>query len=76
MWIYHLYLYDISNLFYLIVKLLIVLLKDVDECKTGPCGTNAFCENTYGSFICNCPKGFRKSGKLNCNGKYFIEILW
>ncbi|XP_059158121.1 uncharacterized protein LOC131942326 [Physella acuta] len=41
--------------------------EDVDECKTKPCGTNALCENTYGSFICNCPEGFRKSGKLNCN---------
>ncbi|XP_059167478.1 fibrillin-2-like [Physella acuta] len=41
--------------------------EDVDECKNTPsCGAYAICENTYGSFVCNCPKGFRKSGSLNC----------
>ncbi|XP_059160048.1 mucin-like protein [Physella acuta] len=39
----------------------------VDECKnTPPCGANAICKNNYGSFVCNCLKGFRKSGSLNC----------
>ncbi|XP_029595317.1 adhesion G protein-coupled receptor E1 isoform X1 [Salmo trutta] len=35
---------------------------DIDECKewdsTPPCGSNATCYNTYGSFYCHCLPGF------------------
>ncbi|XP_071328600.1 adhesion G protein-coupled receptor E5 [Trachinotus anak] len=42
---------------------------DEDECKVdedypddiGPCGENANCLNTYGSFYCQCADGFRSS---------------
>lgn len=47
------------------------MYKDVDECNiASSCGTYAVCENNIGSFVCNCQKGFRKSGSLNCVGKY------
>ncbi|KAM9492211.1 adhesion G protein-coupled receptor L4-like [Salvelinus alpinus] len=35
---------------------------DIDECKewdsASPCGSNATCYNTYGSFYCQCLPGF------------------
>ncbi|XP_031666928.1 latent-transforming growth factor beta-binding protein 2 [Oncorhynchus kisutch] len=38
---------------------------DIDECKewdsTPPCGSNATCSNTYGSFYCHCLPGFRST---------------
>ncbi|XP_064815311.1 adhesion G protein-coupled receptor E2-like isoform X1 [Oncorhynchus masou masou] len=38
---------------------------DTDECKewdnTSPCGSNAACFNTWGSFYCHCLPGFRST---------------
>ncbi|XP_052366909.1 adhesion G protein-coupled receptor E5-like [Oncorhynchus keta] len=38
---------------------------DIDECKeldsNPPCGSNATCSNTYGSFYCHCLPGFRST---------------
>lgn len=48
---------------------------DVDECRqqqeTGaPCGDNAYCENTPGSFQCYCHNGYRMvDGK--CQGTFY-----
>ncbi|XP_059148154.1 mucin-like protein [Physella acuta] len=33
--------------------------EDFDECKTSPCDSFADCENTFGSFVCHCPKGYQ-----------------
>jgi len=30
------------------------LFTDIDECKKRPCGNNATCQNTVGSFSCSC----------------------
>ncbi|XP_052366910.1 adhesion G protein-coupled receptor E1-like, partial [Oncorhynchus keta] len=42
---------------------------DIDECKewdsTPPCGSNAACYNTYGSFYCQCLPGFRSTTTFN-----------
>uniref|UniRef100_UPI001EAEF485 adhesion G protein-coupled receptor E1-like n=1 Tax=Oncorhynchus gorbuscha TaxID=8017 RepID=UPI001EAEF485 len=41
---------------------------DTDECKeldsNPPCGSNAACYNTYGSFYCHCLPGFRSTTTL------------
>ncbi|XP_067056243.1 uncharacterized protein [Acropora muricata] len=36
---------------------------DVDECTAFPCGANADCQNTDGSYICNCKAGYTGDGK-------------
>ncbi|XP_057796937.1 wall-associated receptor kinase 1-like [Salvia miltiorrhiza] len=39
--------------------------QDIDECgddTTNPCESNSICINTPGSFLCECPKGFRGDG--------------
>ncbi|XP_036795864.1 adhesion G protein-coupled receptor E5-like isoform X4 [Oncorhynchus mykiss] len=42
---------------------------DIDECKeldsTPPCGSNATCYNTRGSFFCQCQPGFRSTTPVN-----------
>ena len=48
-------------------------ISDVDECNntTFPCGDNANCTDTDGSFRCDCLNGFQGDG-FNCTGTYFI----
>ena len=42
-------------------------ISDVDECSNNPCHSNATCNNTLGSFLCTCYKGFTGDGR-NCTG--------
>ncbi|XP_067828902.1 adhesion G protein-coupled receptor E2-like [Heptranchias perlo] len=43
---------------------------DINKCKTNPCGTNARCTNTLGSFNCVCDRGFvSNTGKFIFNDK-------
>lgn len=50
---------------------------DVDECSAFPniCDTNAGCQNTDGSYLCNCKTGYTGDGKT-CSkaGKDFIPF--
>ena len=43
---------------------------DINECETEKhhCDSNAFCNNTKGSYICRCKPGFTGNG-VNCTGK-------
>ena len=43
---------------------------DINECETGKhhCDSNAFCNNTKGSYICTCKPGYTGNG-VNCTGK-------
>ena len=43
---------------------------DINECETGKhhCDSNAFCNNTKGSYICICNPGYNGNG-VNCTGK-------
>ena len=43
---------------------------DVNECETGKhhCDSNAFCNNTKGSYNCTCKPEFTGNG-VNCTGK-------
>lgn len=49
---------------------------DFDECLTepGPCGDNANCNNTDGSYICSCKKGFTGDG-ITCEGRRGVIIF-
>ncbi|PHJ25165.1 calcium binding egf domain-containing protein [Cystoisospora suis] len=41
--------------------------KDVDECTTGnPCGSNAKCINTPGSYRCECSSGYTMNSSKEC----------
>ena len=43
---------------------------EINECETGKhdCDSNAFCNNTEGSYICTCKPGYTGNG-VNCTGK-------
>ena len=57
--------------------LLIISLSflDFDECKTAPCPSDHICNNTVGSYRCECPLGFvedpssQNPVNIICNGK-------
>ena len=41
---------------------------DIDECtESNTCHSNATCNNTIGSFICACDRGYNGDG-VNCSG--------
>lgn len=53
-------------------KIPFYLFADIDECenpKTNGCHPNASCNNTEGSYVCLCMKGFEGDGR-NCTGKH------
>ena len=41
---------------------------DVNECGNDTCHANATCNNTIGSFMCICDRGFTGDG-FNCSGR-------
>ena len=42
---------------------------------SGPCGDNANCTNTPGSFTCHCPEGFTGDANDKCTGKYLLTFV-
>lgn len=43
---------------------------DKDECKyRNVCPSNSVCQNTRGSFRCNCDAGFEQTSAQRCSGK-------
>ena len=57
-------------------KIYIYIILDVDECATNTdeCDTNANCTNTYGSYECNCHKGYEGNG-FNCTGMTNFDYI-
>ena len=49
----------------------------MDECKetTDGCHINATCDNTIGSYTCECATGLTGNG-TTCYGKYVHARLW
>ena len=47
----------------------IIIMADLDECKLQlhSCDINAECENTIGSYECQCRSGYRGNGRM-CSG--------
>ena len=47
--------------------------ENIDECSNNPCGKDAKCKDTVGSFICECKdrKVLDDTG-LNCKGQFCL----
>lgn len=43
------------------------LSSDINECTTNPCGENAECKDTVGSFSCLCKEGFTGDPLKKCH---------
>ena len=41
---------------------------DINECDMGLCSGNADCDNTVGSYTCQCQSGFSGDGET-CSGR-------
>ena len=41
---------------------------DIDECQAYPCGEGAICENSVGTFKCQCPSGTSGDPATGCSG--------
>ena len=39
---------------------------NIDECMATPCGTNANCHDTLGSYICDCQAGYEADSYKDC----------
>ena len=51
------------------------LFPDIDECSAGhKCDVNAVCNNTKGSYDCNCNEGYYGDGK-SCTGYFFVAVV-
>ena len=72
--IIHMALKTFVNSFCAINSIILCSILDVDECNSTifPCGDNANCTDTDGSFKCDCLIGFQGNG-FNCTGMYFIR---
>lgn len=47
-----------SFFFFLSYMIFIYFLTDIDECKTNPCQNGGKCQNTEGSYMCQCTDGW------------------
>lgn len=39
---------------------------DVNECQTNPCGENAVCKDTVGSYVCHCKEDYTGDPVKGC----------
>lgn len=47
---------------------------EVDKCLSNPCPALATCNNTHGSYICQCPLGYElEKGKCNLGKKTKVK---
>ena len=44
--------------------------EDLNECDTNPCGANANCTNSVGTFRCDCHAGYVQENPTKCVGMY------
>ena len=60
----------------IIEKILLSFISDLNECQTdNPCHSNATCNNTDGSYICQCDPGYGGDG-FNCTGKVTKIVIY
>ena len=48
--------------------LILLVIKDINECNTDKGGCEQVCTNTVGSFICSCYTGYTLSYGKFCSG--------
>jgi len=48
---------------------------DVNECDNNPCGENAVCADTVGSFVCTCKEEFTGDPFRGCVGESYLQQL-
>ena len=59
-----------------IPKFFLTFFLELSKCEyMSPCGANATCNYTEGSFICTCDTGFTGDGYM-CNGMVLLKFSW
>lgn len=48
---------------------------DIDECTVDLGGCSDVCENTPGSYKCQCSVGYKLIGEISCEGNLFLPVL-
>lgn len=48
--------------------------EDINECANFPCGKNAYCVNTAGTFYCECESGYLGDPFAECRGISYLFI--
>lgn len=45
------------------------LILDINECESNPCGKNAECKDSVGSFVCSCKEDYAGDPYRGCEGE-------
>ena len=64
------YMIIVLIIIYCLLMCIIFLYIDIDECLLSPCNSDMICNNTDGSYTCDCPDGTIKNG-ADCDGNNF-----
>lgn len=51
-----------------------VVITDINECQQNPCGANAVCTDTVGSFVCSCKEDFTGDPFKGCVGRCYLQL--
>ncbi len=62
-------LFNFFNLSAITYCLNVYCFIDINECLANPCHVNATCNDTEGSFVCQCDAGYSGNG-FNCSSRY------
>ncbi|KAL1451857.1 hypothetical protein WDU94_006193, partial [Cyamophila willieti] len=60
---------------YCLFNLYLTLFSDINECESNPCGSNATCIDTQGSFSCVCKEDFTGDPYQACNDIDECKVL-
>ena len=69
---------DVDGIASTTIFLLLLDFSDIDECSasTDVCGGSAICENTLGSYLCQCKPGFTGNGCTGNNKRFpYCSVL-
>ena len=57
-------------------RLILLVIKDINECNTDKGGCEQVCTNTVGSFMCSCHIGYTLSYGKFCSGMVIINKIY
>ena len=70
------HVFQILNLYWVDLSLLLLLSADIDECWDNTDNCSQGCNNTIGSYLCFCVDGYILDTDLHtCNGTVMCELL-